>query len=103
MSMEEAIMEKVQPNEIRIVVKDGTVQDVALGREVARDLCISLTDLDVEGNAAEDDLGVEDNGYGELANCLVLHEPGVRLSKGVEDEDQTVWLGGSRQGCTWIM
>ena len=85
-------MDKVQPNEIRIVQDEGIVRHVGLGKDVPRNLRISLTDLDVDGNTPEDDFRIEDNGYGRFAYCLIFHEPGTQLSDDCVDEDGTVWL-----------
>ena len=85
-------MDKIQPNEIRIVLGKGILQNVGLGKDVPRNLRVALTDFDTDGNTPEDDFRIEDNGYGQLAYCLVFHEPGVQLSDDCMDEDGTVWL-----------
>ena len=85
-------MDKVQPNEIRIVLDKGILRNVGLGKGVPRNLRILLTDFDVDGNTPEDDFRIEDNGYGQFAYCMIFHEPGVQLSDDCVDEDGTVWL-----------
>ena len=85
-------MEKVQPDEVRIVLDKGIVRHVGLGKRVPRNLRILLTDLDLDGQTPEDDPRIEENGYGELAYCLIFHEPGEQLSDDCVDEDGTVWL-----------
>ncbi len=85
-------MDKVQPDEIRIALNKGIVQNVGLGKDVPRNLRITLTDFDLDGNTPDDDPRIEDNGYGEMAYCLIFHEPGDDLGDTGVDEDGTVWL-----------
>ena len=85
-------MEKVQPDDVRIVLDKGIVRHVVLGKRVPRTLRILLTDLDLDGQTSEDDPRIEDNGYGQFAYCLIFHEPGEQLSDDCVDEDGTVWL-----------
>ena len=86
-------MEKVQPNEIRIILDGGIVQQVALGRDVPRNLKIILTDYDLDGQTPDDDPRIEKTGYGdELAYCAIFHEPGDKIPKKSIDADGTCWF-----------
>ena len=85
-------MEKVQPNEVCIVVDGGIVQQIGLGKDVPRNLRITLTDYDLDGQTPEDDPHIESNGYGELAFCSVLYEPEELTPKESIDADGTQWL-----------
>jgi len=85
-------MDKVQPNEIRLVVDGGIIQTVGLGKDVPRDILITLTDFDLDGQTPQDDPRIEDSGYGKLAFCQIIHEPGDEIDKDSVDEDQTAWL-----------
>lgn len=85
-------MDRAQPNEIRIVLDGGILQTVGLGRDVPRDILITLTDFDLDGQTPEDDPRIEDNGYGTLAFCMIFHQPKDEIDKDSVDEDQTAWL-----------
>ena len=85
-------MNKVQPNELRIVVDGGIVQKIGMGKAVPGNLRITLTDYDLEGQTSEDDPRIEEDGYGDLAFCAVLFEPGDHVSQECMDEDETLWL-----------
>ena len=85
-------MERVQPREIRIILDGGIVQNVALGKDVPKDLTITLADLDVEGQTSEDDSKIEQNGYGEWAYCSTFHKPDDTIDKDQIDKDGTAWL-----------
>ena len=85
-------MEKVQPNELRIVVDGGIVQKIGMGKTVPSNLRITLTDYDLEDQTPEDDPRIEEDGYGDLAFCAVLFEPGDQDDQQYMDEDETLWL-----------
>ena len=85
-------MKKVQPKEVRIVLDGGIVQNVGLGKEVSKDLMITITDLDLDGQTSDDDQRIEDTGYGEKAFCVILFKPGDEISKESIDEDGALWL-----------
>ncbi|MBM4047681.1 MAG: hypothetical protein FJ279_21455 [Planctomycetes bacterium] len=84
-------MDKVQPKEIRIVVERGVLQAVGLGKDVPRDLLITLTDLDLNAATPETDPMIQDNGYGELAFCRIIHRPGDEIPAELLD-DGAAWL-----------
>jgi len=85
-------MEKVQPNEIRVVLEGGLVQSVGLGSKVSREIWIVVTDFDLDGQMSEDDPRIEDCGYGDPAFCRILHEPGDEIDAEKVDGDGTAWL-----------
>jgi len=85
-------MDKVQPKEIRIVVERGVLQAVGLGRDVPRDILITLTDLDLNAATPETDPMIQDNGYGELAFCRIIHRPGDEIPAELLDDDGAAWL-----------
>ena len=85
-------MERVQPKEIRIALEGGLVQSVGIGRDVPKDITITVTDFDLDGQTSEDDPRIEDAGYGDLAFCQILFEPGDTIKKDTIDEDGTAWL-----------
>jgi len=85
-------MDKVKPKEIRIVVERGVLQAVGLGKDVPRDLLITLTDLDLNGATPDTDPMVQDNGYDELAFCRIIHRSGEEIPPELLDEDGAAWL-----------
>jgi len=85
-------MEKVQPNEIRIVVDGGIVQQIGLGKAVPGNLLITLTDYDLDGQTPEDDERIQADGYSGMAFCSRLFEPGDVIPEECVDEDGTRWL-----------
>ena len=85
-------MQRIQPNEIRIIVEGGCVQSVGIGKDVPRDIRITLNDFDLDSRRGEDNPGVEDNGYGNQAYCAALYEPADELPETRIDEDATTWV-----------
>ena len=89
----ENTMERVKPNEIRIMVDGGLVTDIALGRDVPKNFLITLVDFDIEGATPEDDPRIQDDGYGETAFCSVFRDAEDAIpATAIDPDDGTVWL-----------
>lgn len=85
-------MDKVQPREIRVLIEGGVVLNVGLGKDIPQDVRITINDFDIEGSTPDDDSRIQDNGYGNMAFCGVLHDAGEEVKSDSVDEDGTVWL-----------
>ena len=85
-------MDRVKPNEIRVVVEGWIVQKIGLGKSVPNDLLITLTDYHTEGSTPETDPRISQDGYGDLAFCAVLHRPGKPIPRQCIDEDGNRWI-----------
>lgn len=83
-------MDKVQPNEIRIVLRGGLLQCVGLGKDVPRDIRVVLTDYDIEGRDPAENPNIQDDGYGEIAYCRILTEPGADRPE--VDSEGAIWI-----------
>ena len=85
-------MDKVQPNEIRIELRGGLLQCVGLGKDVPTNLRITLTDFDIEGQDPAENPRIQETGYGQMAYCKVLWEPGVEDTYEEVDGDGVRWV-----------
>ncbi|MBE7559499.1 hypothetical protein HS125_11310 [bacterium] len=85
-------MDPVQPNEIRIVLRGGLLQCVGLGKDVPRDIRVVLTDHDIEGRDPAENPNIQDDGYGEIAYCRVVWEPGADRTEANTDENGVSWV-----------